>query len=676
MVPKPEEGLAEAATLVQGDASADTLVADDAIATDETLAAGETMMATSTPRAVDPSAATELSTDLDFGARYSMGSLLGEGGMGEVRACNDTHIGREVAIKVIRPGHGSRSDLAKRFLREARVQGQLEHPSIVPVYDLGRDPTGAAYFTMKRVRGLTLEDILRRLREGDQAVLEEFSQRKLLSALSNVCLTVHFAHARGVLHRDLKPANVMLGAFGEVYVLDWGLAKLVKGEDLPVSERTGTTSGGSVPPKVALTDEAGKTAVGAIMGTPGYMAPEQVQGDTEHFAAQTDIYALGAILFEILTLRELNTGRTPQDLLMSTLRGSEARPSVRAPDRDVAPELEAICVRATALAPADRYESARDMYDAIEGYLDGDRDLERRRVMAAKHVEAAEAAAERARARAGGPESAKERALALQEIGRAVSLEPGNARAQQTMFRLLTEPPREMPEEALADYNATAREQQKVAMRTAAVAFSSWFLYLPLAGWMGPRNHLAAMISEGTWILAAAACFYVYKWGKPDGSTSPIVYATGGLAVMSSTLLFGPLMILPALAASVSLSLVLTSAHRGGRRLAVMAGWGAILVPLALQLLGVLPNPYVFENGAIVIRPNALNFPETPTLIFLTVSSLASLGTAAIFVSRVRDALNAAQRRLVLQSWQLRQLMPKDAHGAMSKAPPPPTRRA
>ncbi|MEO6417977.1 MAG: protein kinase, partial [Polyangiaceae bacterium] len=148
-----------------------------------------------------------------FSERYAAGELLGEGGMGEVRLIKDGRIGREVAMKVIRPGHGSRSDLRSRFLREARVQGQLEHPAIVPVYDLGVDPNGASYFTMKRVRGMTLEEVLDGLRKRDADATIEYSRRKLLTAFGSVCLAIDFAHARGVIHRDLKPGNVMLGGF-------------------------------------------------------------------------------------------------------------------------------------------------------------------------------------------------------------------------------------------------------------------------------------------------------------------------------------------------------------------------------------------------------------------------------------------------------------------------------
>ncbi|MGH7271478.1 MAG: serine/threonine-protein kinase, partial [Polyangiaceae bacterium] len=209
-------------------------------------------------------------------ARYALGEVLGEGGMGVVRACHDQRIGRDVALKTVRDEHSSRADLVARFLREACVQGQLEHPSIVPVYDLGYDGDGRAYFTMKRVRGATFEQIVAALRRGSDDAARSFPLRKLLGAFATVCHALHFANSRGVIHRDLKPGNVMLGDFGEVYVLDWGLAKLrlsaasTDADDVPVQSPAAQGSVGS--------HVSGKSAGGATMGTPGYMAPEQVRG--------------------------------------------------------------------------------------------------------------------------------------------------------------------------------------------------------------------------------------------------------------------------------------------------------------------------------------------------------------------------------------------------------------
>ena len=223
----------------------------------------------SVPSPVTLEMGAHVARDARFSERYEHRALLGEGGMGAVDLFLDRAIGREIAIKRIRPEASSAGSLS-RFVREARVQGQLEHPAIVPVHDLAETPEGAAFFTMKRVRGASLDAILDALASGDPEARARHGRRKLLTAFATVCLAVDFAHARGVLHRDLKPANVMLGDFGEVYVLDWGLAKVLgattEGTDAGASAEP---SSGSVPPVVDVGSVEGqKTQLGALMGTP------------------------------------------------------------------------------------------------------------------------------------------------------------------------------------------------------------------------------------------------------------------------------------------------------------------------------------------------------------------------------------------------------------------------
>ncbi|MEO7091663.1 MAG: serine/threonine-protein kinase, partial [Polyangiales bacterium] len=195
-------------------------------------------------------------------ARYAETALLGEGGMGKVVLAHDARIGREIALKELRADRDLGPAERERFLREARVQGQLEHPSIVPVYDIDRRTDGTVFFTMRRVLGRTLHTVIEDLATGEPAAVARYTQRELLTAFATICLTIDYAHMRGVIHRDLKPANIMLGDFGEVYVLDWGLARLVD----------------EIEPEAAVASRL--STPGMLMGTPQYMAPEQMEDST------------------------------------------------------------------------------------------------------------------------------------------------------------------------------------------------------------------------------------------------------------------------------------------------------------------------------------------------------------------------------------------------------------
>src|SRR6185503_19594164 len=195
-----------------------------------------------------------------------MGEVIGRGGIGEIVLAHDLRIGRDVAIKRLREPHPSEG-AAARFLREARIQARLEHPAIPPVHELGADDRGRPYFTMKRLAGVTLADMLEQ---------PEPNRQRLLRAFADVCRAIEFAHSRGVVHRDLKPSNVMLGDFADVYVLDWGLARVV----------------GEAVAEVVTGDIAGvELEPGQLLGTPGYMAPEQLEQAAEA-GRPADVYAL------------------------------------------------------------------------------------------------------------------------------------------------------------------------------------------------------------------------------------------------------------------------------------------------------------------------------------------------------------------------------------------------
>ena len=264
------------------------------------------------------------------------------------------------------------------------MQGRLEHPAIVPVHDMGVDADGQPYFVMKRLAGVTLQDVLDK---GDP----RWPKRLLLARLVDVCLAVEFANTHGVIHRDLKPANVMLGDFGEVYVLDWGLARIA-------DEATG--DGIVLADLRASADTGGQTVAGALLGTPGYMAPEQMRGEV--IDARVDVFALGLILYEIVA----GEPAIPRgaDAFDATLSATCFRASART--ADVAPELDDACASATTADPATRMTSARTLADRIQAYLDGDRDVARRRELAAAKL----AASPRLRSRVANPAAPKPRA--------------------------------------------------------------------------------------------------------------------------------------------------------------------------------------------------------------------------------------------------------------------------
>jgi eukaryotic-like serine/threonine-protein kinase len=585
-------------------------------------------------------------------ARYGAPRLIGRGSMGEVHRSRDAWIGREVAMKVLLPEHRLDSQLRARFLREACVQGQLEHPSIVPVYDLGVDETGAMYFTMKRLRGMTLGEILRGLREKSPEVTRQFPRRRLLAAFASVCLTMDFAHSRGVLHRDLKPANVMLGDFGEVYVLDWGLAKL---KELPDTDATFAVRDPS-------SDEI-HTGAGRILGTFGYMAPEQALGKIAELDARTDVYALGAIFFELLTLTTLHPKTSWNAMLHSTLKGASVPPSARAPERDIPPELEAICVKATQVDPAARFQSARALHDAIEQFLSGDRDVELRQKLAVQHAEAATAAASKVAADAGPSEMF--RRAALNEVARSLALDPTNEPALRALSHVITAPPSELPREVILELEAASAARYRRLLRD-AVLFDlvGTALLLLIAMWMGVRDWGPI----GAWgALTAAAVLIKLAVSRsprrPDTALHFGAYAAFLLTVLAQGCIsrgFGPLIFTPGILAVMTF--VYGICHDPRQRLRVLVtGCAGLLAPLLLEVSGVLPPSYAFDDLGMRILPGIVRFPELPTMLGLLVTGFFMILGPALLMGRFQRDLQEAEVRSHLHAWHLRQLLPEEA---------------
>jgi serine/threonine-protein kinase len=292
------------------------------------------------------------------GSRYRLGEQLGRGGMGEVLLAHDEVIGREVAVKRIRSEEPTAEELA-RFLREARLQGRLEHPAVVPVHDLAFDDAGKPYFVMKRISGTAMSKLLELLRRAGPEEADTL-RRRLLRAFVDVCLAVELAHQKHIVHRDLKPANIMLGDYGEVYVLDWGIARLVTEDKDPMPR----------PSMKGLELETGHTRAGTVLGTPAYMAPEQLAGEPAGLTA--DVYSLGCILYEIAAGEQLHTG--PRRVGEEPARPSHAR-------ADSPPELDVLCERTTRPDHVER-GSARSLGEGVQAFLDGDRDQARRKSLA------------------------------------------------------------------------------------------------------------------------------------------------------------------------------------------------------------------------------------------------------------------------------------------------------
>jgi tetratricopeptide (TPR) repeat protein len=301
-----------------------------------------------------------LATRPNEGNRYTITRLHAEGGLGKVWAASDNDLHREVVLKELKPQQAKQPGSVRRFLKEAQVTGQLEHPNIVPIYELGWRPEDRQpFYTMRFVRGETLAGSLRRYharrKKGEADPLE---LPRLLGAFISVANAVAFAHSRGVVHRDLKPGNIALGEFGEVIVLDWGLAKLVGQDDEEASERG-----------IAWSEEVDghQTLEGSVLGTPGYMAPEQAAGQISQIDRCTDIYSLGAILFEILAGVAPHSGRNTLEIVNQIVQGRI--PTARSIEPATPPALNAICSKAMALKPEDRYPTATALAADVERWL-------------------------------------------------------------------------------------------------------------------------------------------------------------------------------------------------------------------------------------------------------------------------------------------------------------------
>lgn len=300
-------------------------------------------------------------------SRFKVLRFHARGGLGEVSVALDTELGREVALKEIRPRLAFDDESRSRFLLEAQVTGGLEHPGIVPVYGLNNHEDGRPYYAMRFIRGESLEQAANALHRNpdnsSQQPTIEFGSlefRKLLGRFIDVCNAIEYAHSRGVLHRDLKPGNVMLGKFGETLVVDWGLAKVAEGPDAKHPDDNSPLPLGS---HVAVD----ATHLGTAIGTPAFMPPEQAEGRLDELGPASDVYALGGTLYYLLTGQRPCQGKDVQETLEKAKRGMVSKPTSVRPE--IPKSLEAICLKALSMRPADRYARPRLLANDLERFL-------------------------------------------------------------------------------------------------------------------------------------------------------------------------------------------------------------------------------------------------------------------------------------------------------------------
>ena len=310
--------------------------------------------------------------------RYTPNRKLNQGGMKAIWEVDDHRTARKVAMALIQDSKIASEEDIDSFLYEARLTANLQHPNIIPIYDIAVDENGNPYFTMKALKGETLGEIIKQLKAGNKEYVLRYSRTRLLSIFLKVCNAIEYAHTKGVIHLDLKPSNVIVGDFGDVHVLDWGLSTLIthlnEYDGEPVSWQSVddvSLENGQTLTRYLERSAKQREHKNVVGGTPGYMSPEQAHGVPSDIDFQTDVYMLGAMLYEMLCHECPITGDTVKEVLQKTVRGDFLPPQKRTPAQNIPMPLAAIAMKALATDPIDRYPNVAALIDDIHKFQDG-----------------------------------------------------------------------------------------------------------------------------------------------------------------------------------------------------------------------------------------------------------------------------------------------------------------